>query len=35
MTSQRNPYVNPVERAYVAIVYRRWLNETYYLPTKG
>ena len=28
-------YVNPLERAYVAIVHRRWLNETYYMPTKG
>ena len=25
----------PLERAYVAIVHRRWLNETYYMPTKG
>ena len=23
------------ERAYVAIVHQRWLNETYYMPTKG
>ena len=25
-------YVNPLERAYVAIVYRRWLNKTFYMP---
>ena len=28
-------YVNPLERAYVAIVHRRWLNKTFYMPTKG
>ena len=33
--SPRNVYVNPLERAYVAIVHRRWLNETYYMPTSG
>ena len=32
---RRNVYVNPLELAYVAIVHRRWLNETYYMPTKG
>ena len=26
---------NPLERAYVAIVHRRWLNKTSYMPTKG
>ena len=25
----------PLERAYVAIVRRRWLNEIFYMPTKG
>ena len=35
MNSQRNVYVNPLERAYVAIVHQRWLNETFYTPTKG
>ena len=25
----------PLERAYVAIVHRRWLNKTYYMHTKG
>ena len=34
-TSRRNVYLNPLERAYVAIVHRRWLNETYIMPTKG
>ena len=28
MNSQQNVYVNPLEHAYVAIVCRRWLNET-------
>ena len=28
-------YVNPLERAYAAIVHRRWLNKTFYMPTKG
>ena len=35
MTSRRNVYVNPLERGYVAIVHRRWLNDTYYMPSKG
>ena len=35
MTSRRDVYVNPLERAYVAIVHRRWLNKTSYMPTKG
>ena len=35
MTSRRNVYVNPLKRAYVAIVHPRWLNETYFMPTKG
>ena len=34
-TSRRNVYVNPHEHAYVAIAHQRWLNETYYMPTKG
>ena len=34
-TSRRNVYVNPLEHAYVAIVHRRWLNVTYFTPTKG
>ena len=34
-TSRRNVYVNPLERAYDAIVHRRWFNETFYVPTKG
>ena len=25
----------PLEHAYVAIVHRRWLNKTFYMPTKG
>ena len=25
----------PLERAYVAIVRQRWLNETFYMPGKG
>ena len=33
--SRRNVYVNPLERAYVAIVHRRWLNKTFYMPTKS
>ena len=33
--SRRNVYVNPHKRAYVAIVHRRWLNETHFMPTKG
>ena len=28
-------YVNPLERAYVAIVHRRWLKKTFYMPTTG
>ena len=28
-------FVSPLERAYVAIIHRRWLNKTYYMPTKG
>ena len=35
MTSRRNVYVNPLERAYDAIVHLRWLNETCCMPTKG
>ena len=35
MNSQRNVYVNLLERAYAAIFRRRWLNETFYMPTKG
>ena len=35
MTSRRNVYVNPLERAYLAIVHRRWLKKTFYMPTKG
>ena len=35
MNARRNVYVSPHERAYVAIVHRRWLNETFYTPTKG
>ena len=31
----QNVYVNPLERAYVAIVHRRWLNKTFYMSTKG
>ena len=34
-TSRRNVYKNPLERAYVAIVHQRWLNETYYTLIKG
>ena len=34
-TSRRNVYVNPLERAYVAIVHRRWSSKTFYMPTKG
>ena len=30
-----NVYANPLERAYVTIIHRRWLNETYFMPTKG
>ena len=35
MNAQRSVYVNPLERAYVPNVSRRWLNETFYMPTKG
>ena len=35
LSELRNVYMNPLERAYVAMVHRRWLNETYYMPTKG
>ena len=35
MSARKNVYVNPHELAYVAIVQRRWLNETYYMSTKG
>ena len=35
MNSQRNVYVNPLERDYVAIICQRWLNETFYMATKG
>ena len=34
-TSRRNVYVNPLKRAYVAIVHRRWLSKTFCMPTKG
>ena len=30
-----NVYVNCIERAYVAIDHRRWLNKTSYMLTKG
>ena len=35
MTSRRNVYVNPLERAYVAIVPRRWLNENLLYAYQG
>ena len=35
MNSQKNVYVNHLERAYDAIVRQRCLNETFYMPTKG
>ena len=35
MNAWRNLHVNPHERAYVAIIDRRWLNTTFYTPTKG
>ena len=35
MNARRNVYLNTHELAYVAIVHRRWLNKTFYTPTKG
>ena len=35
MNARRNVYVNPLERAYDAIIHQRWLNKTSYTPTKG
>ena len=35
MSSQRNAYANPLERAYAATDHQRRWSGTYYMPIKG